>query len=61
MSISAPNYMFEASEKPSLKLHPVPLIEATHDAVKDYGCLVDDPDNFEIEIVRWPAQGGAPY
>lgn len=60
MDISSPTYMFEASEKPSLKLHSVPLIEATDDSVKDYGCLVDDPENFDIEIVRWPAQGFRP-
>jgi ureidoglycolate lyase/seryl-tRNA synthetase len=28
--------------------------------VADYGCLVDDPNEFEIEIVRWPAQGWRP-
>ena len=21
-----------------------------------YGCLVDTPDNFKVEIVRWPAK-----
>jgi len=58
--MSAPEYIFEASEKPSLPLHQVPLIRATDDSVKNYGCLVDDPDNFNIEIVRWPAQGWRP-
>ena len=43
-----------------LPWHDVPLIKATADNVKDYGCLVDDPDNFDIEIVRWPAQGWRP-
>jgi hypothetical protein len=57
---NAPNYMFEASEKPSLELFRVPLIEATGETVKDYGCLVDDADEFEIEIVQWPAQGWRP-
>ncbi|MBN3564294.1 ureidoglycolate lyase [Aliamphritea spongicola] len=57
---SAPNYIFEASEKPTRPLHQVPLIVATEESVKGYGCLVDDPDNFEIEIVRWPAQGWRP-
>lgn len=55
--MNAPEYIFEASEKPSLPWHEVPLIRATDDSVKKYGCLVDDPDNFNIEIVRWPAQG----
>lgn len=58
--MDAPEYIFEAHEKPSLPWHEVPLIRATDASVKDYGCLVDDPDNFNIEIVRWPAQGWRP-
>jgi len=58
--MNAPQYMFEASEKPSLPWHQVPLIRATDESVGQYGCLVDDPDNFEIEIVRWPASGWRP-
>ena len=58
--MNAPEYIFEASEKPSLPWHEVPLIRATDESVKDYGCLVDDPDNFNIEIARWPAQGWRP-
>ena len=38
----------------------VPLIEATDESVRDYGCMVDDPHSFQIEIVRWPAQGWRP-
>lgn len=53
----APQYIFEANEKPTRPLHPVPLVVATDETVKEYGCLVKDPDNFNIEIVRWPAQG----
>lgn len=53
----APHYIFEAHEKPSHPQIDVPLIEATEESVRDYGCLVDDPGSFEIEIVRWPAQG----
>jgi len=56
----APTYIFEASEKPSLPLFEVPLVEATDESVKGYGCLVDDPAGFEVEIVRWPAQGWRP-
>ncbi|MGI9410171.1 MAG: ureidoglycolate lyase, partial [Hyphomicrobiaceae bacterium] len=55
--MNSPEYIFEASTKPSLPWHAVPLIRATENSVKSYGCLVDDPDGFEIEIVRWPAQG----
>ncbi len=58
--MNSPQYIFEASSKPSLPWHEVPLIRATEDSVKGYGCLVDDPEGFEIEIVRWPAQGWRP-
>jgi len=58
--MNAPVYIFEASEKPSLPLHQVPLVVATDDSVKGYGCLVDHPDDIDIEIVRWPAQGWRP-
>ena len=44
----------------SLPWHRVPLVEASDQSVAGYGCLVDDPDDFEIEIVRWPAQGWRP-
>lgn len=58
--MNTPVYMFDAAEKPSLPQHQVPLIRATDDALRGYGCLVDDPDTFEIEITRWPAQGWRP-
>lgn len=60
MNQTAPTYIFEASEKPTLPLHPVPLIVATPQTVKGYGQMVDDPATFDIEIVRWPAQGWRP-
>ncbi|MEM7045502.1 MAG: ureidoglycolate lyase, partial [Pseudomonadota bacterium] len=58
--MNAPDYIFDASEKPSLPWHDVPLIEATDESVEGYGLLVDDPEGFEIEIVQWPAQGWRP-
>ena len=57
MSRGDAKYIFKASEKPSLPLVSVPLIEATDDSVNGYGYLVDDPGGCEIEIVQWPAQG----
>ncbi len=60
MEPSAPVYIFNPSDKPSLPLHDVPLIEATEESVEGYGKLVNDPDAFEIEITRWPAQGWRP-
>jgi ureidoglycolate lyase len=60
MNQPAPQYLFETSEKPSLDLVEVPLIEATEESVRGYGRLVDDPDNCEIEISIWPAQDWRP-
>ena len=58
--MNAPEYIFEASSKPSLPWHEVPLIRATDQSVKGYGCMVDDPASFEIAITRWPQQGWRP-
>jgi hypothetical protein len=58
--MSVPVYMFDTSEKPALPHHRVPLIVATEDSVKGYGCLVEDPETFDIEITRWPQQGWRP-
>lgn len=43
-----------------LKFVTIPVLEATEETVKGYGCLVDDPDSFKIAITRWPAQGWRP-
>ena len=58
--MNAPEYIFEASSKPSLSWHEVPLLRATDKSVKGYGSLVEDPQNFSIEIVQWPKQGWRP-
>jgi ureidoglycolate lyase len=42
------------------ELHQMELVTATEENLKGYGCLVDDPETFPIEIVRWPAQGWRP-
>lgn len=42
------------------KVFELPVIQATPESVKGYGHIVDSPDNFPIEIVRWPAQGTRP-
>jgi ureidoglycolate lyase len=41
-------------------VHETPIMRATEASLKGYGCLVDDPKTFPIEIVRWPAQGRRP-
>ncbi len=40
-----------------LPWYDIPLVVATDETVKGYGCLVDDADDIEIEIVQWPAPG----
>jgi hypothetical protein len=57
---TAPQYIFEAGEKPSLPLFPVPLVVASDESTKGYGYLVDDPAACDIEIVRWRPQGWRP-
>ena len=42
------------------QVHETPLVDAGDASLKGYGCLVDDPKSFPIEIVRWPAQGWRP-
>ena len=42
------------------RVHDTPLIEATAASLEGYGCLVDEPRDFKIEIVPWPAQGWRP-
>jgi ureidoglycolate lyase len=39
------------------RAHETPVVLATDASLKGYGCLVDDPKTFPIEIVRWPSQG----
>jgi ureidoglycolate lyase/seryl-tRNA synthetase len=43
-----------------LPWYDIPLVMATDETVSDHGCLVDNPENFAIEIVQWPAQGWRP-
>ena len=60
MNVAAPVYIFAPAENPSLPLFDVPLVEATDDSVREYGRMVDDPADCDVEIVRWPAQGWRP-
>jgi len=39
------------------RVHETPLVAASDHNLEGYGCLVDAPESFPIEIVRWPAQG----
>lgn len=60
MAATEPVYLFEPDTKPSLPHIKVPLIKASNETLQGYGCLVDDPATFAIEIVQWPAQGTRP-
>jgi hypothetical protein len=42
------------------RAHETPLVVASNHSLEGYGCLVDAPESFPIEIVRWPAQGWRP-
>ena len=42
------------------RVNEAPLVAASDDTLQGYGCLVDAPESFPIEIVRWPAQGWRP-
>lgn len=55
--MSAPIYLFAVEDKPVLDLFEIPLIKATEKSIRGYGRLVDHSDDFEIEIVQWPAEG----
>ena len=50
--MSALNYHFAIEDKPVLDLFEIPLIKATGESIREYGCLVDHPDDLEIEIVQ---------
>ena len=42
------------------RAHETPVVIASDRTLGGYGCLVDEPKTFPIEIVRWPAQGTRP-
>jgi Ureidoglycolate lyase len=45
---------------PGLAWVPMPVVDATPASLEGYGCLVDDPAQCRIEIVRWPSSGTRP-
>ncbi|MFT5221507.1 MAG: ureidoglycolate lyase [Planctomycetota bacterium] len=54
--LAAVNYL-NPEVPDALPWHDVPVVLATAESVSDYGCLVDDANDFNIEICQWPAQG----
>ena len=53
---TAPDYL-NPDIPPNLARVTLPIVEATAESLVGFGWLVEDPDDIEIEIVRWPAQG----
>jgi ureidoglycolate lyase len=45
---------------PTLPWHEIPLVQATPVSLAGYGLLVDDPEDFPVEVVTWPALGWRP-
>ena len=35
----------------------IPLIEATEKSLEGYGNLIENFDNYDIQITQWPKQG----
>jgi ureidoglycolate lyase len=42
------------------RTHRLALVKASEASLAGYGCLVEDPEGFPIEIARWPASGWRP-
>jgi hypothetical protein len=55
----APDYLNPALPD-GLRRVRMPVVDATDDALRGYGFLVDDRADCMIEIVLWPAQGSRP-
>ena len=43
-----------------LRVLTMPVVHATPEALRGYGLLVDDRQQCEVEIVRWPSTGWRP-
>ena len=44
----------------NMKRVSIPVVDATNESLSGYGCLVHSPDDYKVEIVRWPAKGWRP-
>ena len=44
----------------NLRVVTMPVVDATPESLQGYGLLVDDPDQCQVEIVRWPTVGWRP-
>lgn len=60
MEIEAPDYLNPSVPK-GLRCVDMPIIVATNESLDGYGKLVSsNPESYELDIVRWPAQGWRP-
>lgn len=55
----AQNYL-NPNIQSGLKRVEIPIVDANDQSLSGYGCMVTDPDEVEIEIVRWPSVGERP-
>ncbi|MEH6546389.1 MAG: ureidoglycolate lyase [Sneathiella sp.] len=55
-TVKSPNFL-NPKIPANLPVLDVPVVIATDESLKGYGCLVPDYENFEIEIVTWPLTG----
>ena len=56
---TAPNYLNPGIPS-GLKRVRISIVEGNEQSLSGYGCLVTNPDEVEIEIVRWPSLGRRP-
>lgn len=56
---TAPNYLKPDLPRGLMRIQ-MPVVEATDETLDGLGRLVADPDEVEIEIVRWPPTGWRP-
>ena len=57
--MNAPDYL-NPDIPANTKRVSIPMVDATAESLRGYGGLVESPDDFPIEIVRWPAKGWRP-
>lgn len=60
MSATTPIDYMNPDLPAGLRTVRMPVVEARPETLRGYGKLVADPDDCEIEIVRWPAKGWRP-
>ncbi len=57
--MNAPDYL-NPNILANTKRASIPIVDATAESLRSYGSLVESPDDFSVEIVRWPAKGWRP-